>query len=228
MVNLQKAGGIAALVEAVAYVVGFVVLATLLNPGNTEGWSPAQKLSFVLERKAIFQMWSTFIYVVFGVVLVVLAVALHERLKDNSVELMQIATPFGLIWAGLVIASGMVASIGLEAVAVIHSKDVAQAATAWIAIGAVQNGLGGGVEIVGGIWVLLISAASFRSGALPKALSYLGLIVGIAGTLTLLPSLAELGVVFGLGQIVWFVWIGTFMLRRVHSYPRSSAALDGG
>ena len=108
----------------------------------------------------IFQLWTVFIYVFFGVVLVVLTVALHERLKTKSVGLMQLATPVGLIWAGLVIASGMVASVGLEAVAAVHSKDVAQAASAWVVIGAVQNGLGGGVEIVGGIWVLLISAAS--------------------------------------------------------------------
>ena len=217
MVKLQKAGGIAALVEALAYVVGFVVMATLLNPGNTEGWSPAQKLSFVLERKAAFQMWAIFIYLVFGVVLVVLAVALHERLKAKSVELMQIATPFGLIWAGLVISSGMVASIGLDTVALLHSKDVAQAATAWVAIGVVQNGLGGGVELVGGIWVLLISAASLHSRDFPRALSYVGVIVGMAGILTVVPSLGELAAAFGLGQILWFAWIGILMPRRAHS-----------
>ncbi len=214
MFNLQKAGGIAALLEALAYGVGFVLMGTILNPGNTEAWSHAQKLSFVLERKALFQLWTLFIYVFFGVVLVVLTVALHERLKTKSVGLMQLATPFGLIWAGLVIASGMVASVGLEAVATLHSKDVAQAASAWVVIGAVQNGLGGGVEIVGGIWVLLISAASFQSRALPRTLGYLGILVGVAGVLTVVPPLGELGAVFGLGQILWFAWIGSFMLRR--------------
>ena len=219
MVTLQKAGGIAALVEALTYVVGFVVMATLLNPGNTEGWGPAQKLAFVLERKTIFQIWTTFIYVVFGVVLVVLAVALHDRLRTASAEFMNIATPFGLIWAGLVIASGMVASVGLEAVATLHSQDVAQAVTAWAAIAAIQDGLGGGVEIVGGLWVLMISAASFHSGALPRPLAYLGFVVGTAGVVTVVPSLGELGAVFGLGQILWFAWIGVYVLRRDDAQP---------
>jgi hypothetical protein len=58
MVNLQKAGGIAALFETLAYIVGFGVMATLLNPGNAEGWSSAQKLDFVLERKTLFQIWT--------------------------------------------------------------------------------------------------------------------------------------------------------------------------
>jgi hypothetical protein len=98
-------------------------------------------------------------------------------------------------------------------VAELHSQDAAHAASVWSAIGAVQDGLGGEVEIVGGIWVLLISVASHRSGALPGTLSYLGFIVGAAGVLTVIPSLGELGAIFGLGQIVWFAWIGITMLR---------------
>jgi hypothetical protein len=221
MFNLQRAGGIAALVEAAAYVIGFSVMATLLSPGNTEGWTPDQKLSFVLERQHVVQALTILVYVVFGIALVFLAVALHELLNVRSTGLMKIATPFGLIWAGLVIASGMVGSVGLEVVATLHSQDAAQAASVWSAIGAVQDGLGGGVEIVGGIWVLLISAASLRSSALPRALNYLGFIVGATGILTVVPSLGELGTIFGLGQIPWFAWLGIIMLRGT---PRLTGA----
>ena len=220
---MQKAGGIAALVEALTYIVGFVVMATLLNPGNVEGWSSAQKLGFVLERKTIFQIWTTFIYVIFGVVLVVFTVALHDRLKTASEVLMNFATPFGFIWAGLVIASGMVASVGLETVATLYSKDSPQAVTAWTAIAAIQDGLGGGVEIVGGLWVLLVSAASFHSSALPRPVAYLGFVVGAAGVLTVVPSLGELGAAFGLGQILWFAWIGVHMLRHGGAHPETPA-----
>jgi hypothetical protein len=214
MINLQKAGGIAALFETLAYVVGFGVMATLLNPGNSEVWNSAQKLTFVLERKALFQAWTLFIYVAFGIALVVLTVAMHERLRHTAPDLMKIATPFGLIWAGLVIASGMVASVGLEAVSAIYAKDVAQAASTWLVIGAIQNGLGGGVEVVGGIWVVLISAAALRSVALPKFLVYLGVVVGVSGILTVVPMLKDMAIVFGISQIVWFAWVGIVMLRR--------------
>lgn len=211
--TLQKAGGIAALLEALCYVVGFAVIATVLNPGSTEGWSSAQRLEFVLEREVIFQTWNLFIYVVFGVALVVLAVALHERLKARSASLMNIATAFGLIWAGLVIASGMVTSVGLETVAALYDRDPAQADSVWLAVGAIQEGLGGGVEIVGGIWVLLIGVVSLRCRVSPRALGYLGVAVGMFGILTIVPSLGELGAAFGLGQIVWFAWMGTLMLK---------------
>lgn len=217
MIDLSRAGGVAALVQAVAYIVGFVVLATVLNPAGAESWSAAQKLGFVLDRKIGFQVWMIFIYVVFGIALVVLAVALHHRLRGQTSGLMQIATPFGLIWAGLVIASGMVASVGLDSAAALHVRDVEQAASLWVAIGAVQRGLGGGVEIVGGVWLLLLSVAALRSGALIRPLNHLGVAVALAGLLTIVPSLGVLGAVFGIGQLLWFVGVGFLLLR--HQVP---------
>ena len=209
-----KVGGAAALVQALCYVCGFVMLATVMNPGSTDGWSQVQRLEFILERAALFQVWNIVIYVVFGIALVVLAVVLHRLLESASALLMAIATPFGLIWAGLVIASGMVASVGLSEVAAIYSRDVSEAASTWSTIGTIQNGLGGGVEIVGGLWVLLISIASLRSGAvLPKPLNSVGLLVGAAGIATIIPALGMLGALFGLAQIVWFIGVGIVLLQ---------------
>lgn len=214
MITLQKAGGAAALVQALAYIAGFGMLATFLNPGDTESWSSLQKLIFVMDRKAGFQLWMIFIYVVFGIALVVLTVAIHERLKDHSSELMLVATPFGLIWSGLVIASGMIASVGVESAAALYAEDPSQAASLWLNVGVLQKGLGGGVEIVGGLWMLLISFAALRLNAFTKVVNYLGMLAGIAGLLTIVPPLADFGAVFGLGQIVWFIWIGLLLFRE--------------
>ncbi len=213
MRNLQRAGGIAAGVEALAYIVGFAVMATLLDPGDTRAWTAADKLAFVLERRTVFELWMTFIYVIASGALLVLAVALHERLKDRSPAAMQIATPVGLIWAGLVIASGMVSLWGLQTVATLHAKDPALAVSTWVAVNAVQGALGGGIETVGGVWSLMVSAVAWRSGALPKALNVLGAVVGVAGILTVFSPLKDLVEVFGLGQIPWFIGLSVLMLR---------------
>lgn len=218
--NLQKAGGVAALIQALTYITGFGILATFLNPGDTEGWSSLQKLNFILERKTGFQLWMIFIYVVFGIALVVLTVAIHERLRKYTSGLMQVATPFGLIWAGLVIASGMVASVGVDSAAALHAKDASQAASLWLAVGVVQEGLGGGVEIVGGLWMLLISFAALRLNEFTKALNYLGMLAGTAGLLTIAPPLADLGAAFGIGQILWFLWIGLVLFRSADDIER--------
>ena len=70
-----------------------------------------------------------------------------------------------------------------------------------------------GIEVVGSTWILLVSWAALRGGTLPKALNYLGVAIGVAGLLTVIPALEMMAFVFGLGQIVWFVWLGIVMLR---------------
>lgn len=119
------------------------------------------------------------------------------------------------IWACVVIASGMVANIGMDTVVGLYGKDPAQAATAWLAIDSVVLGLGGGGgEILGGTWILLISWAALQAREFPKALNYLGVLIGLVGLISVVPVLGELrGLIFGLGQIVWFVWLGIILLR---------------
>jgi len=215
MNNLQKLGGVAALIEALAYAIGFVGVLTLFAPYFIgDDLDAVGRVAFIVDHLAVMQAWYLVLYVVFGVSLVLLAVALHERLKAGSPAVMQVATAFGLIWAGLVLSSGMIFVIGLDTVAVLHGDDPAQAALTWRVIEAVGTALGGGVEIVGGLWLLLVSWAALRSGGLPRALNIIGLVAGVAGLLTLAPPLDILGALFGLGQLVWFVWLGTFMLRH--------------
>ena len=76
----------------------------------------------------------------------------------------------------------------------------------------IQRGLGGGVEVVGGVWVLLLAIAELRVSR-KSALAWLGLLCGSCGVLTLLPPLRDLGAVFGITQIVWFAAMGIAMLR---------------
>ena len=95
-----------------------------------------------------------------------------------------------------------------------YERTPQDAVVAWSIIGTVQNGLGGGVEIVGGIWVLLVSIAAIRSSSLfPKPLNWLGLVVGTAGVVTVVPALSGFGAVFGLTQILWFIGVGVVLLR---------------
>jgi hypothetical protein len=209
MNNFQKVGGVSALIGAATWVFGMALLFTVLAPFGTGDVDPG----FLADNQAIIYIWNITIYLVFGVFLVVLLLALYERLKAGSPAMVQTATAFGLIWAAVVFASGMVFNIGMETVIDLYGKDPAQAESVWLAVDSVSIGLGGGNEIVGALWVLLISWAALRAGGLPRALNYLGVLAGVAGLLTLIPALEMVGVVFGLGLIVWFVWVGIVMLR---------------
>ena len=209
----QRTGGIVAIAEGIIYVFGFALFFTFMNPLADEAKSSLEKLMFIIENKTIFQVWILTIYVVFGILLVPLTIAIYENFKEPS--LIGKATPiFGFIWSGLVISSGMIANIGIDAVAKMFVTDQNQALTSWQTIEAIQNGLGGGVEVVGGLWVLLISITAIQQTVFSRFLNYLGLVVGAAGILTIIPGLKDLGAIFGLLQIVWFIWIGIEMIRN--------------
>ena len=127
---------------------------------------------------------------------------------------MQLAAAIGIIWAGSLIASGMAANAGLATIVALYAKDPTQAALTFQAIESITNGLGNANgEILGGIWTLLVSLAALRTGGLPRVLNILGLSVGAVGIITIIPALNALTGFFGLGQIVWFVWLGILLLR---------------
>ena len=211
MNNLQKAGGVAALLEAIIYVSAFVFFGAFWSfPADADS---VQKFTFLAENQIILSIVNFIMYVLFGIILAVLVLALHERLKGNAPTLSQIASMFGVVWVGLVIASGMIANIGLAAVLELSTEDPEQAMTVWRAIYSVVEGLGGGNEVVGGLWVLLLSFAALKCNELPKALNYFGLFVGIVGVFTIYPA-ELLTEIFGLGQIVWFFWLGIIMLLK--------------
>jgi hypothetical protein len=140
--------------------------------------------------------------------------ALYDRLKSGAAALVQAATVIGLIWAGSLVASGMIANAGIAPVVALYAEDPSQAALTWLGIETVAHGVGNGNgEILGGLWTLLISWAALRAGGLPKGLNFLGLLVGVVGILSLLPGLTDLTGLFGIGQLIWFVWLGIVLLR---------------
>lgn len=212
MKTLQKLGGFAALYLAVTYLIGMVIFLVVLNyPGITD---PAQKVTLLVEKQGVIFSTNLLLYVFFGIFLIGLALALYERLKSGAPAMMQMATAIGIIWAGSLIASGMVSNAGIDPVVALYANDPAQAAISWQGIEAVTSGLGNGNgEILGGLWVLLVSLAALRAGGLPKGLNVLGLLVGAVGILSIIPGLTGLVGVFGLSQTIWFVWLGIVQLR---------------
>ena len=212
MKNLQKVGGVAALYAAAAYLVGFVLWGVVL--GYSSDLEPAQKVASFVNNQGLWYFLNLVVYVVWGLVMVVLVGAIHNRLKSNAPAVMQVATAVGMIWAGLVIASGMISNLGIETVVALNTTDPTQAASIWLAVDTVRDGIGGGNEIVGGVWVLLVSWAALQAGAFSKGLNYLGSAIGVAGIFSTIPPIRDLASLFGLTQIVWFIWLGIAMLRN--------------
>jgi len=211
-VGMQKAGGVAALYIAAAYLAAIPYFLLVVDyPGVVD---PVQKVILLRDNFASMYAMHVIVFMVVAFALIVVTMALHERLKASFIA--RIATVVGFIWAGLLMASVMVFNYGMGEVVRLYAASPAQAVSAWQAIEPVAQALGSsGGEVPGGVWILLLSAAGLSAGAFPKALHWLGVVIGVAGIVSVVPALNGVGVVFGLLQIVWFAWLGVVMLRAV-------------
>jgi hypothetical protein len=208
----QRAGGLSALYLALAYLVAmpyFLIAVDYLNVTN-----PAEKVALLAEHQTSMSAMYLITYVIFGIALAVLSLTLYRRMKDGAPVMMQAATAAGLIWAFVLVASGLVFNFGMETVVALYDTNPLQAVAAWQAIEPVTEGLGGaGGEILGGLWVLLVSWAALRTGGLPKILGWLGVAIGLVGIASVVPALRDAQMVFGMLQIVWLAGTGIVMLR---------------
>jgi hypothetical protein len=210
--NLQKVGGFAALYLAAAYLTGIVLFLIVLDYLSIV--EPAQKVTLLVDKQAVIYSTNLLMYVIFGIVLIPLVLALYERLHTASPTIIRTAAVIGMIWAGALIASGMVANAGIAPTVALYEKDPAQAALTWLAIESVANGLSfANGEILGGLFTLLVSLAALQVRGLPRWLSYLGILVGVIGIISILPGLGDLAALFGVTQLLWFVWAGVVLLR---------------
>ncbi len=214
MKALQKFGGFAALYMALAHLSGLIIFIVILDYISITDL--AQKVAVNVANQAVVFSTNLLMYVFFGFFLIVFSLALYDRLKTGAPALMQVATAIGIIWSGSLIASGMVANAALTSVVALNATDPTQAALTWQGIEPAISGLGSANgEILGGLMTLLISVAALRTGGLPRGLNILGLVVGTVGIISLVPALTgTLAPVFGLGQIIWFIWMGIVLLRR--------------
>lgn len=223
MQSLRKMGGAAGLIAAATFVIGLVMFATMLTD-YTMAEEPIEAIEFLVDNQVALYLWNIIITIVFGLVLVPLVLAIRDRISDGVSALPRVAAVFGLIWSGAILATGMIANISYGVVAELHASDPETATTVWTSLGAVQNGLGGGNEILGGVWVLLVSIAALRVGVFSRWVNYLGIVMGAAGLITVIPPLENVGAIFGLGLVVWFTAVGRFLLRT----PSQSAVFVDG
>jgi len=220
MSNLQKAGGWAGMFHGLAYVVAMVILVTLVLPARDAGLE--QYVAFVAGNRAVVDVLNFVAYWVSAATLVLMVLALYERLKTAAPAAAQVAAAFGLIWAALIIGSGNLMLRNSGVVAELYAQDPARAAEAWVILEAVENGIVSGNEIVGSLWVLLVSLTAWRTGDLGRVLNVFGVAISLAGLLTVIPTLVNpMVMVFGPGMIVWSAWVGLALLRRQPAVVRS-------
>ena len=219
--TLQKWGGIAAIVQAGIYVFGMALFLSVLDASGLQ--DPGLRLGFLIENRDLFFLGYVIIGIVFSFALIVLVQATYRRFAQPFPELVACNAVVGHIWACLVLAAYMIALIGLNATAAYYPQDPEMALTVHRAVEVVSNALGGGIEIVGAVWVLGISYVGLKGRIYSAWLHRWGVVVGVAGVLTLFSGLSfmsanpvfeGMAAIFGLGQIFWFIGLGVAMLNE--------------
>lgn len=214
MQNLQKAGGIAALVAAGTYLFAIGLVATVLGPMADPDLGFREYMTFLEAHKPLVFLWHSVMYFVNGICLAVLVPALYERLKPSSPRLALVASIFGLLWTAFVFLSGVITNHGTEALLALHGKDPAEAEALRTALDAVTLGIDSSDRLLGSLWVGLASLAAFKGKTFPRFLCVFGMLIGAAGLAgTAIPAAVALAYLFGVGAILWWAGVGIRMLR---------------
>ena len=181
MKTVQKAGGISALVCAGTYILALSLLTTVLTPMADGSLPFDQFIAFFLPHQTLVFIWHFSMYLVNGTFLALLTLALYQQLNTGAPALALVAACFGLLWTGLVFASGFITIYGWEVIGRLSSADPAQAAMLRLVVDTITLGIDHSDRFLGCLWVLLTSWAALRTGQLSKPLNVLGLAIGIAG-----------------------------------------------
>lgn len=206
MNNRLTLGGYAAFVCALCYIIGFTMIIFVMPDINTNG---DVRLQAILNETRLLQLWYTIIFIVFGFSLLLLNRSLYLPAHQRSGHLQLFGAFIGYVWAAYVFACGLIAVLSIEYIISLSAEEVEQI---WPATYAIQMGLGDGSEWFGGFWMLMVNISLYQSQRVSKKLCVLGFLCGIAGCLTLIPGFADAGAVFGLVQILWFIWLGAHLL----------------
>lgn len=227
MKTLQKVGGISALICAGTYILAMGLVASVLTPMLDSTLPYDQFITFYLPHQSLIFVWHFSMYLVNGTFLALLTLALYQQLKTSAPALSLAAACFGLFWTGLVFASGFITLYGWEVIGRLASTDPAQASMLRLVVYTITTGIDTSDRFLGCLWVLLTSWAALRSGQLAKPLNFLGVAIGTAGIVSsVAPAMNALGYAFGLGVIVWWIWLGIVLLqssRNTGSQPLNFA-----
>lgn len=213
--TLIRAGGIAAIGMALCYISVAVIFFGMLS--MPQGLDSVGKIQYLQQHHLLVASGYGIGYLLFGVLLAIVLQALHQVFATTSSAMAALAERFGNVWLVLMMASGMVALIGLQMSFNLIESEPQQAVALYNTRNLLTEALDGGIELVGGLWVLLLSIAGLQQQRFAKALHLLGLVVGSLGILTVLHTVPYLKDAFGISQLIWFICLGSSLLRTTDS-----------
>ncbi|MCA9365297.1 hypothetical protein KC723_00200 [Candidatus Kaiserbacteria bacterium] len=201
MTLFKKLATISAVYGGLSYIGGIFVYLQLLKYDSVS--TPSEQLAIIGNNPVLVHITTLHIYILFSFGIILLATYLYLKLKDQQPALGLLSLISGVVWSTLLIASGFI-SMGVTAI-LMNGTAVSELTFAWQAIDIVSNALGGGNELIGGVFTGLLSLALYKARYSSLVTSLLGVVVFVGGIISALPYLADVGIgIFVISQILWF------------------------
>jgi hypothetical protein len=207
----QRTDGLVAGVQALLWLAPILILATgghgIPAPGSVN--DPVNALAVIKTSPDIAIV--TTLMCTTGAAQVFVVLALADRLTHDADRFTRISTAFGIIAAAFLMIDGAVGMAALPPLAHLDVRpDLADAA--YLATVGVRNGIDRVISLTLGIWALTANGAAMRQQRLPRPLTGLGLLVGVAGIAgTLVPAAGTVTIVV---LLVWTLGFATVLLRN--------------
>lgn len=213
--NLKPLAGVAFIGMALCYITLFAIYGAVLStPADV---STAEKIAYLIENKGLFNFTYILGYVLFSCLLCFCVYVIGGLYQQVSQPAMAMATLFGYFWVVVLLCTGMIGISSSELIASLSTANPAAAEAIYYARILLIESLGGGIEFIGGVWMFVLGAVSWRHGLLSKALSAFTLVKAAIGILTLFCADSILRDLFGITGIIWFLWIGIAMIKKPNS-----------
>jgi hypothetical protein len=217
--KLQKLGGYASIIVVCAMLILIgIMISTAQRLGLSEPGAssdPVKVMAAYSTSPFIFHVVALLVIVI-GILLLLVALALCERMQAKMPNLMRLA---------IIAASVSFALYATLAIASIHSNPLLVKANDASAYRAFMVLTGSIEAAAGNVWswlILLFGWAAIKTRALPQILSWILLALGVLDILQLIFRFTmpqTLGYVVGVIGLISMVWLGVVLLRKPEPIP---------
>jgi hypothetical protein len=210
--QLKFFAGIAFIGMALCYITLFVIYGAVLStPADV---STPQKIAYIIENKALFNFTYILGYIAFACLLCFCVYVTGCLYQHASKTTMAMASLFGYFWGVVLLCTGMIGITSHELLASLSTANPEAAEVIFHARTLMTESLGGGIEFIGGVWLILLAVVSLRHKLLSKPLTIFTLMKGVIGVVTLFCPDELLRDMFAITGIIWFIWMGIALIKN--------------
>ena len=229
--NPHRIGGLAAVLQALAYVLFLVLVLGILPATGGYALSDYTDPATMLRKAALHPGVEPFLFtldmlsIAFSLLPVFMMVALVQRVNQATASERRLTLGFVLINAALWLAAAAIDSSGQPMFLHLYtSGQAAEAITGYRIIGLINLELGNAASFAYGLAIVIISIGAWRTHAFSRAFLVLSGVWGLIAVLSW--PFVVAGAIGTLVGIIWCLWLSTLLWHGTQPTAAVAARAD--